>query len=473
MSDTPKGIDVTSMTTPGLHAALDERRKQAEDIVTGLRAKCTGDQDWKQVAATDDVTRIKALHGDAQIIQAEINRRMELDGVMGDFEKAAKAATKVATMPMPGAADDTKAAGFGPLTPGQAFVMSDVYRKHHEAGNFRKSVNAGDYGMFPQFGVELPFSMSFPVHRRLLVQAAKHYPEFFAKGTAINEGASSGGGFILPDFDLSPEQLARQSLDLLSLLRVQPTDSNVITWLRQDTRITGATTVGEYTDTDDTATNKPEGGATWSQQTSNVQTIAVHVAVTNQQLDDAPEIRTVIDEDLRFEIEEELNTQCLTGDGTGNNLTGIVTAVGNTLAFTGAGVSHDNMLDAILDGWVYIKLDNEPDPTGVLVYTTDWQKMRTRKTTGTGEYIMGPPSDKGPMTLWSLPLLPTNNITAHTALIGNYQQARLHLRERSMVRLGYAMNDFLANRVRLLAELRACLTVRRPNAFCTVTGLDA
>jgi len=391
---------------------------------------------------------------------------------MDDFEKAAKAATKVATMPLPGGVSPSGEQGFGPLTPGQAFVMSETYRKHHESGDFKQAVNGGAFGMFPQFGVELPFSKSFPVHRRLLAQAAKAYPEFFAKGTAINEGAASGGGFILPDFDLSPEQLARQSLDLLSLLRVQPTDSNVITWLRQDTRITGATTVGEFTDTDDTATNKPEGGATWSQQTSNVQTIAVHVAVTNNQLDDAPEIRTVIDEDLRFEIEEELNEQCLTGDGTGNNLSGIVPNVGNTLAFTGAGASHDNLLDAILDGWVYIKIDNEPDPTGVLVYITDWQRMRTVKATATGEYLMGPPSEKGAPTLWSLPLLPTNNITAHTALIGNFQQARLHLRQKSMVRLGYAHNDFLANRVRILAELRACLTLRRPNAFCTVTGLN-
>src|SRR3972149_162526 len=131
-------IEVISMAIPALHAALAERRKQAEDIVTGLKTKCTGDQDWKQVAAPDEVTRIKGLHGDAQIIQQEINRGVELAGVRDDLEKAAKAATKVATMPLPGGVSPSGEQGFGPLTPGQAFVMSETYRQHPESGAFKQ-----------------------------------------------------------------------------------------------------------------------------------------------------------------------------------------------------------------------------------------------------------------------------------------------------------------------------------------------
>mgnify|MGYP001132341035 CR=1 FL=1 len=65
------------MTTPALHAAIDERRKQAEAIVAGFRAKVQPDQHWSSVASAQDVTRVKQLHGDVQVLQAEIDRRAE------------------------------------------------------------------------------------------------------------------------------------------------------------------------------------------------------------------------------------------------------------------------------------------------------------------------------------------------------------------------------------------------------------
>jgi HK97 family phage major capsid protein len=468
-------IDVTKLTTPALHAKIDEARKQATEIVDGFKAKVQPDQHWSQAAETQDVDRVKRLHGDVQILQQELNRRSELDGAVGDLERAAKAATTIATMPVAQPAAD--APGFGPLTPGQAFVMSKAYQDAQRSGAFKLSPSQSA-GAFPQFGVSLDFKSSFPMHRRLLAMAARSDPAFFSKGTAISTGASSGGGFILPDYDLDPEQLARASLDVVGLLKVLPTDSNQIIWLRQDTRVTGATSVAELTDTDPTHVtvgthSKPEGGATWSQQTSTVTTIAVHVAVTNQQLDDAPEIRAVIDEDLRFEIEEELNNEILNGAGAGSDLTGILASVGNTKAYNPATPTHDNVMDAILDGWVEIKIDNEPNPTGVVININDYYRVRTCKADGTGEYLMGPPSALGGLSLWGWPLVPTNNIAEGTALVGNFQMARLHVRQQSTIKLGWAMNDFLANRIRLLAELRAALTVRRPNAFASITGLNS
>jgi len=254
---------------------------------------------------------------------------------------------------------------------------------------------------------------------------------------------------------------------------VQPTTSNMIEWLRQTTRVTGAGAVGEFADTSDTTLGKPEGTAVWERVQSPVTTIAVHVAVTNQQLDDAPEIRSVIDEDLRFEIEEELNRQVLLGAGSNDDLYGLLDQSTNTVAYVPATPTHDNIMDALLDAWVHIKVDREPNPTGVLLNIADFYRARTAKADGTGEYLMGPPSQMGQLVLWGWPLVPTNNVTEGTGLVANFQMARLHVRQDSTIRLGYAHNDFLANRVRLLAELRAALTVRRPAAFCKVTGLNA
>jgi HK97 family phage major capsid protein len=475
-------LKVSDLSTPALNEALIERKRMADDIIKSVAGKDAGTGNPLTNLSDEDRARIKALHGDAQILQGEINKRAEMDGIVSDFDKIGKAATRVAGMPGfgPVGGDDVEP-GFGPMTPGQAFVSSKAYRDQQAAGAFKVDAKkAIQSGLYKDIGVSLDYNSAFPVYRKAMSIMAKHYPEaFLRKGTAINSGASSGGGFILPEFDLIPEQLARASLDVMGLLRLQPTSTNLIEWLRQDARITGAATVPEYTDTADVVTGKPEGGATWSLQTMAVKTIAVHVAVVNQQLDDAPEIRGVIDEDLRFEVEEELNSQILSGSGTGNDMTGILTALTaasiSAITYDPTGTpTHDNILDALLDAWVTIRLANEPMPTGTLIHWRDWQRARTAKASGTGDYIIGSPSEgKGPMMLWDVPLVGTSNITEGSALVGNYQMARLHMREETGVRLGYANNDFLANRVRLLAELRACVTVRRPGAFRKVTGLNS
>lgn len=469
------GIDVTAMETPALHAALQERKAKAEEIIAPHRTKAKAGQNPLHLLGEEDWGKVKALHGDAQMLQTEINRRAEMDGAAADFERIGKAATNIAGMPQP---EGPAGGDFGPITPGQAFVTSKGYQDLKASGAFSMELReAIQGGVLAPFIVPLGYKSSFPQHRRLLQRAAKAHPEFFTKGTAINSDAASGGGFTIPEYDLDPEQLARASLDVVGLLRIQPTDKNVIEWLRQVTRITGATTVGEFTDTSDVTSGKPEGGATWERETMNVRTIAVHVAVTNQQLDDAPEIRTVIDEDLRFEIDEELNAQCLTGNGAGTNLTGILQVLTDEsvpdVDYDPGTPTHDNILDALLDAWVQIRIANEPAPTGVLLYMQDWYRARTLKADGTGEYLMGPPGQMGASVLWDIPLVGTTNIAEGTGLMGNFQMARLHVRQESQVRLGWAHNDFLANRVRLLAELRAALTVRRPGAFRRVTGLDS
>lgn len=475
--------ELDTMETPALHAAMQERKARAEEIVKPFVGKANPGQNPLQLLGTDDWNRVKALNADINAIQEKVNDRAERDGAMANLDRLGKAATTVAGMPGLGAVETGQDQGFGPMTPGQAFVLSKGYQDQLAAGAFAMGAKqAIETGIFKPIGVPLGFQNAFPAYRKVMSIMAKSHPEFFGswvtKGTAIGSGASSGGGFILPEFDLIPENVARQSLDVVGLLRLQPTSSNLIEWLRQDTRITGATAVPEYTDTADSISQKPEGGATWSLQTAAVKTIAVWVAIVNQQLEDAPEIRGIIDEDLRFEVDEELNAQVLTGDGLNNNLLGILptlTAASiSPITYDPLTATHDNILDALLDAWVTIRIANEPEPTGSVIHWRDWYRARTIKASGTGDYIMGSPSgQRGTPTLWGTPLVGTNNITEGDGLVGNFQMARLHMRKETSVSLGYANNDFIANRLRLLAELRAALTVRRPNAFRKVTGLNS
>jgi HK97 family phage major capsid protein len=106
----------------------------------------------------------------------------------------------------------------------------------------------------------------------------------------------------------------------------------------------------------------------------------------------------------------------------------------------------------------------------------DWQTIRLSRenvATGTmGGYIMGPPNTVGFPTLWGIPVVEDPNITAGTALVGDFNQgATLFDREQGNVRVGTINDQFIKNMQTILAELRVAFAVWRPAVFSKVTGL--
>jgi hypothetical protein len=72
-----------------------------------------------------------------------------------------------------------------------------------------------------------------------------------------------------------------------------------------------------------------------------------------------------------------------------------------------------------------------------------------------------------------VPLIPSVAIAQGTALVGDFSiGAQLLIREGVQVLLSDSdQDDFIRNRVTMLAEMRAALPVFRPAAFATVADL--
>ena len=61
---------------------------------------------------------------------------------------------------------------------------------------------------------------------------------------------------------------------------------------------------------------------------ADVKTIAVYVGATKRALADVAQIRGIIDQELRDDLQEELENQIINGNGVGENFVGISTRQG-------------------------------------------------------------------------------------------------------------------------------------------------
>ena len=111
-------------------------------------------------------------------------------------------------------------------------------------------------------------------------------------------------------------------------------------------------------------------------------------------------------------------------------------------------------------------------PDAVVVNPIDWGAMlkQRRAPTPASGSTAAARSARRPVQLWGLPAIPSNAIAQGEALIGAFgTAARLFIREAINVRVSDATeDDFVRNRVRALAEMRAGLAVLQPTAFCVV-----
>lgn len=259
----------------------------------------------------------------------------------------------------------------------------------------------------------------------------------------------------------------RRPRRILDLVTTGQTNSDQVKYARQTTFTNVAAETAEAT-TSATGT-KPEATMAFEVVTADVKTIAHWIPATRRSLADAGQLRTLIESQLRYGLEYRLESQIVNGDGTGENLTGII----NTSNILTQAKSSDTVVDAIHKAMTQIRL-GFLEPNGVALHPTDWELIRLSKEEGTaGSYYYGPPALAGQETIWGLPVAVTPAVPDDTGIVGDWTQAVLWMREGIQILASDSHDDFfIKNLVALLAEMRAAFGVLRPQAFAKVTGLD-
>ena len=105
---------------------------------------------------------------------------------------------------------------------------------------------------------------------------------------------------------------------------------------------------------------------------------------------------------------------------------------------------------------------------GLVLNPVDWQTLETAKATD-GHYLMvSMPTDTATQTVWRIPVVITNAMTAGTFLIGDFTMgAVIYDRENISVRVSESHGTlFVENGVAILGEERYTLAIPLPKAFC-------
>jgi len=207
---------------------------------------------------------------------------------------------------------------------------------------------------------------------------------------------------------------------------------------------------------------KPESDIKLDLRSTSAKVIAHWMKASRQILSDVAQLRSTIDQRLLYGLAYKEEQQLLNGDGTGQNLLGIIpqaTAYAAPIT-VGGETSIDRMRLAMLQAALA-----EYPATGHVMHPSDWAFIETLKDSA-GQYIIGNPQGSIAPTLWGLPVVTTQAIAVDKFLTGAFRLgAQVFDRWEGRVEAGYVNDDFIRNLVTILAEERLALAVYRPEAF--------
>ncbi|SOB88297.1 phage major capsid protein, HK97 family [Sphingomonas guangdongensis] len=271
--------------------------------------------------------------------------------------------------------------------------------------------------------------------------------------------ASNSAGALSEPYRDGLVTLPQRRLMVRNLLPVVQISTGSIEYPKQTTRTNAANTVAE-------GNLKPESAYAFTLTSLTPKVIAHWVPASRQILEDVPQLKGIIDSELLHGLALKEDAQILMGDGTGENLSGLIT---NATAYSApVTVTSPNMLDQIALAILQTTLADYT-PTGIVMHPSDWMRIRLLKD-GDGKYLLGDPGANVPAVLFGLPVVATTSMTVDKFLVGDFRAAAtLYDRWTPRVEVSTEHADFFTrNLVAILAEERIALAVK--NALALTYG---
>lgn len=273
--------------------------------------------------------------------------------------------------------------------------------------------------------------------------------------TTLTLGGTSAGPLTRPFRDQTV-RLPQRPLMVRDLIPSIPISTGAVEYPRQTSRPNAPAMVAE-------GALKPEAAMAFEMKTTAAKVIAHWIPASRQVLDDAPQLSGLIDTELRYGLAIKEDSQLLAGDGTGENLLGLIpqaTAYAAPFTVTGA-----TIIDQIGLAILQAALTDFP-PDGIVMHPTDWMRVRLTKDAG-GNYIFGNPATSSNALLWGLPVVATTSMQVDKFLVGSFEAAAtIYDRWLPRVEISTEHADyFIRNLVAILAEERLALAVKNPNAL--------
>lgn len=274
--------------------------------------------------------------------------------------------------------------------------------------------------------------------------------------TSLGSGQGAAGEIIRPDRLTTWIAPPNRTLRIRDLLPAGRTVSNAIEFVQETGFTNSAAMVAEQA-------LKPESSLEFTVLTAPIRTLAHWMQASNQVLEDIPQLQSYIDTRLRYGLALVEEEQLLAGDGTGQNILGLIPQA--TPFDHSRRKAGDTRIDIVRRAMTQLRL-SEYQADAIVMHPQDWEDIELLKDT-TKAYIWANPRGLLSPTLWGLPVLDSTSVAPGEFLVGAFKiAAQIWDRDDATVAISTEDRDnFIRNMVTIRAEQRTGLTVYRPESF--------
>lgn len=274
--------------------------------------------------------------------------------------------------------------------------------------------------------------------------------------TELGSGQGAAGEIIIPQRIAGWVTPPNRILTIRDLLPQGRTTSNAVDFVQETGFTNSAAPVAE-------GSQKPESSLEFTVRTAPVRTIAHWLQASKQVLEDIPQLESYINTRLTYGLKLVEEEQLLAGDGTGQNLLGLIpqaTPFDKTRRKPG-----DTRIDIVRRAMTQLRL-SQYQPDAAVLHPTDWEDIELTKNTQ-GSYIWANPRGLLGPTLWGLPVVESTSLAPGEFLVGAFKIAA-QIWDRDDVQVDISTEDrdnFIKNMVTIRVEERLALVVYRPESF--------
>ena len=209
---------------------------------------------------------------------------------------------------------------------------------------------------------------------------------------------------------------------------------------------------------------KPETTFKVDAKTGQVKTIATWTKVSEQLFADKSQLINILDNNLTHAVDVTVQNQLISGDGLGENLSGISKAGNFTDYATGSGEAS-NTVDLLRNVAFKMRGANIDNLTIVLNWS-DWSALLGLKS-NTNEYLINGILDPVKQTIYGIPVVLSSAMTAGKFAMGNFKMGGIVFDKTSMaLEIDRTGDDFTKNLITIRAERRLGFAVVQPKAIC-------
>ena len=277
------------------------------------------------------------------------------------------------------------------------------------------------------------------------------------KATITSGTVGSGtSGVLMPERIPGIVGGAQRRMFMRDILNRIPTSASAVDFVRETSTTPVASPQVE-------ASAKFEATITFEAASAPVRTIATWIPASRQVMDDLQGLQSFIQGRLTYALLAEEDEQILLGSGTGQNLTGLVTAA--TSFNTALRGSSYTRLDLLRRALQQVERADQAPVGFFVIHPDDWAAIELTKDSQ-GRYICGDPKSNLPPSLWGRPVAVTTAMDSSSFLAGSSEAAELRIRQDITVEISTEHSDFFTkNLVAIRAEERVALPIFKPAAM--------